>query len=52
MKTNTYFIPGYLLGADAALFQALRGREEEPEIHLHTGEAQHCNPVLIGPQTN
>lgn len=26
-ETNTYFIPGYLLGADAALFQALRGRE-------------------------
>lgn len=26
-ETNTYFILGYLLGADAALFQALGGRE-------------------------
>lgn len=26
-ESNTYFIPGYLLGTDAALFPALRGRK-------------------------
>jgi len=25
---------------------------KEPEIHLHTGEAKHRNPALIGSQTN
>lgn len=34
-ETNTYFIPGYLLAADTAVFQALVAKDEE--IYLHAG---------------
>lgn len=48
-ETNTYFIPGYLLDTDTAVFQALAAKEEE--IYLHAGHpASQSAAALIGPQ--
>lgn len=49
-ESNTYFIPGYLLGTDAALFPALRGRKwlKDQRFIFTLGKRRIPAPHLLG----